>query len=187
MKFQEVGQHLIVRYHKGQAKLRFKGTGVSVRKVLLDVAKGKTFKGIVAAHPKLTWESVAEAVQLAAEALVEPYAAHHTAVSALRRAGRGEEVRLLKPWPIGKHLEIHPNVCFGRLTFDGTRLPVETMLTYLAMRGTIEYILNGWPYLKREALVEAIRLAAAALEERYTAQDEAVHEPALSRRVSSTK
>jgi uncharacterized protein (DUF433 family) len=63
---------------------------------------------------------------------------------------------------IGKHFVIDPGVCFGKLTFRGTRVPVEAVLARLAKGKTIEYIQGSWPYLKREAVEEAIQLAAVA-------------------------
>ena len=63
---------------------------------------------------------------------------------------------------VGKHLVIDPGVCFGKLTFRGTRVPVEAVLARLAKGKTIEYIQGSWPYLKREAVEEAIQLAAAS-------------------------
>src|SRR5438046_2191873 len=62
----------------------------------------------------------------------------------------------------GKVLVVHPRICHGRLTFKGTRVPVETVLTFLARGETIEEILVSWPEVKRAAVEEAIRLAAAA-------------------------
>jgi uncharacterized protein (DUF433 family) len=69
----------------------------------------------------------------------------------------------MEPIEIGKHLIIHPNVCHGKLTFKGTRVPVQTVLVFMVLEGdTYEEILESWPYLKREAIEEAIRFAAVA-------------------------
>jgi uncharacterized protein (DUF433 family) len=68
----------------------------------------------------------------------------------------------MDPVEIGKHLVIDPRVCFGKLTFKGTRVPVETVLVSLTEGRTIKSILGSWPYLKREAVEEAIQLAAVA-------------------------
>jgi uncharacterized protein (DUF433 family) len=68
----------------------------------------------------------------------------------------------MEPIEIGKHLVIDPNVCSGKLTFRGTRVPVQTVLHCMVTGRTFEEVLTGWPYLKREAIEEAIRLAAAA-------------------------
>jgi uncharacterized protein (DUF433 family) len=64
---------------------------------------------------------------------------------------------------LGEHLIVDPRVCHGKLTYKGTRLPVETVLTLLVKKGrSIDYIRKSWPHLKREAIEEAIRLAAVA-------------------------
>jgi uncharacterized protein (DUF433 family) len=79
---------------------------------------------------------------------------------------------------------IHPGVCFGKMVFRGTRVPVKTVLTYLAMGETINDILAGWPELKREAVREAIELAAAALQNRYQIERKGDHEPRHSGRAT---
>src|SRR5260370_39703884 len=63
---------------------------------------------------------------------------------------------------VGKHLVIDPDVCFGKLTFRGTRVPVEVVLARLAKGKTIEYIQGSWPYLKSEAGEKTIPRAAVA-------------------------
>lgn len=69
----------------------------------------------------------------------------------------------MKPRPIGKHLVVDPRVCHGRLTFQGTRVPVETVLHVLSEGRSIRQVMRGWPELKREAIAEAMQLAADAL------------------------
>jgi uncharacterized protein (DUF433 family) len=96
-----------------------------------------------------------------------------------RRAGESEA---MKPREVGQYLIAHPGICFGKPTFKGTRVPVRTVLTFLAQGETIEDVLEGWPELQREAVVEAIELAATALEERYALKPETTDEPAHSGR-----
>lgn len=84
----------------------------------------------------------------------------------------------MEPIEVGKHLVVDPRVCFGKMTFKGTRVPVKTILAYVAKGETIERILVGWPQLTREAVQEAIQLAAAALLEKYPVPAEATYEPA---------
>ena len=86
----------------------------------------------------------------------------------------------MDPLEIGKHLIIDPRVCFGKLTFKGTRVPVETVLNRLGKGRSIDEILKSWPELRRAAITEAIHLAAASLVERYQGPAEAVREPAHS-------
>lgn len=68
-----------------------------------------------------------------------------------------------KPQEFGKYLEVHPQVCFGKLIFKGTRVPVATVLTLMSKGRTIDDILESWPYLQREAIAEALHLAGKAL------------------------
>jgi uncharacterized protein (DUF433 family) len=72
----------------------------------------------------------------------------------------------MKSRKFGKFLVADPRICHGRLTFKGTRVPVETVLTFLAQGDTIEQILTDWPEVKRSAVVEAIELAKTALVKR---------------------
>jgi uncharacterized protein (DUF433 family) len=68
----------------------------------------------------------------------------------------------MKPRKVGKFLVVDPRICHGRLTFKGTRVPVETVLTFLAQGETMEQILADWPELKRVAVVEAIEFFSTA-------------------------
>ena len=68
---------------------------------------------------------------------------------------------------IGKYLVSDPEVCHGQLTFKGTRILIETVLSYLAAGRTVEWVLAEWPRLSREGVQEALQLATAALLERY--------------------
>src|SRR5713226_3507119 len=83
-----------------------------------------------------------------------------------KQTGEREEVDkkdlFQEPVEIGRYLVIDPRVCHGMMTFKETRLPVETVLYFLSEGRSIGKILEGWPYLKREAIEEAIKLAAVA-------------------------
>lgn len=84
----------------------------------------------------------------------------------------------MKAVEVGEYLVVDPRVCHGQLTFKGTRVPVHTVLVYLAKGETIEQILEDWPQLTREAIVEAMRLAAASLVEKHELPvKKAIHEP----------
>jgi uncharacterized protein (DUF433 family) len=72
----------------------------------------------------------------------------------------------MQPVEVGQHLVIDPRVCHGQLTFKGMRVSGETVLVYLAKGRSLEQILADWPQLQREAVVEAVHLAATALVER---------------------
>jgi uncharacterized protein (DUF433 family) len=68
----------------------------------------------------------------------------------------------MQPLLVGQFLVVDPRVCHGKLTFKGTRVPVEAVLTFLAQGETIDGILESWPEVQRAAVEEAVRLAAAA-------------------------
>ncbi len=68
---------------------------------------------------------------------------------------------------IGKYLVVDPEVCHGKMTFQGTRIPVSTVLTFLSMGDSMDDILEGWPELKREAVLEALRYAADIIRDQY--------------------
>jgi uncharacterized protein (DUF433 family) len=71
---------------------------------------------------------------------------------------------------VGKFLVVDPKMCHGKLTFRGTRVPVTTVLHFLAAGKTVGEILADWPELTREAVEEAVRLAATALAEQSRAK-----------------
>ncbi len=64
---------------------------------------------------------------------------------------------------IGQYLVADPEVCHGKLTFSGTRVPVQTVLHFLSKGKSVKAILQDWPELTQEAVAEAIDLAADAL------------------------
>jgi uncharacterized protein (DUF433 family) len=168
----EIGQHLVVVSRNGRARPMFKGTRLSVAGVFKRLARGESVKDIVRSSPMLTPEAILEAVQLATDALIDKVGA--------RSPKRLTRKPLPAPKKVGRYLIVHPNVCFSKLTFDGTRLPVATMLTYLATDYNMKTLLHWWPELKRKAVVEALRLSAAALAECYAATAEGTDEPADS-------
>jgi uncharacterized protein (DUF433 family) len=60
---------------------------------------------------------------------------------------------------VGKYLVIDPRVCHGEMTFKGTRVPVETILPYLAKGYSHAYLRKSWPEVSTEAIAEAVQLA----------------------------
>ena len=88
----------------------------------------------------------------------------------------------MKVRTIGKHLVVDPRVCHGCLTFQGTRVPVQTVLNVLSEGRSMRQVLKGWPELTQEAIAEAIQLAADALTRQTQARGETGNEPTRSRR-----
>lgn len=68
---------------------------------------------------------------------------------------------------VGTHLVLDPEICHGQMTFKGTRVPVDTVLSYLAKGYSVDQMLRSWPELTRAAVEEAIRLASKSLQTCY--------------------
>jgi uncharacterized protein (DUF433 family) len=68
------------------------------------------------------------------------------------------------PIEVGRHLVFDSEICHGQLTFRGTRVPVDAVLTFLAKGYSVDQLLRSWPELTRPAVEEAIHLASQALQ-----------------------
>ncbi len=73
---------------------------------------------------------------------------------------------------IGEYIVVDPEVCHGKMTFKGTRVPVSTVLTFFSMGDSMDDILESWPRLKREAVLEALRYAADIILDQYPGVEE---------------
>ena len=62
-----------------------------------------------------------------------------------------------------KWIEINPSVCHGKPVFRGTRILVADVLEMIASGMSIEEILEEYPHLNREMILEAIAFAAELL------------------------
>jgi len=70
---------------------------------------------------------------------------------------------LAKSVKLSQYVVSDPKINRGQLTFKGTRILVETVLTALEKDGKMEPILARYPKLSREAIQEAVELASQAL------------------------
>lgn len=68
---------------------------------------------------------------------------------------------------IGKYIVKNPEICHGQVTFRGTRVPVDTVLAYLAKGYSVDVLLHSWPQVSRPAIEEAVSLASQSLQARY--------------------
>ncbi len=60
-------------------------------------------------------------------------------------------------------ITVDPNVCHGKPVFKGTRILVADVLEMIASGMSIDEILEEYPQLNREMILEAIALAAELL------------------------
>ena len=68
-----------------------------------------------------------------------------------------------EPVYVGEHMVADPRVCFGKLTFKGTRVPVETILSRLAQGRSIASLRKSWPEVSAAAIADAVHVAANLL------------------------
>lgn len=68
---------------------------------------------------------------------------------------------------IGKYIVKNPEICHGQVTFRGTRVPVDTVLAYLAKGYSVDVLLHSWLQVSRPAIEEAVSLASQSLQARY--------------------
>jgi len=59
-----------------------------------------------------------------------------------------------------KYIERNPKVLGGKPIFKGTRIPIYLILDYLSAGETIENILENYPQLSKESILEAIKYAS---------------------------
>jgi uncharacterized protein (DUF433 family) len=178
MKALAVGKHLVIGPRICLGRLSFRGTRLPVATVLAPLLEGRSVKDVLAAWPELTRPAVVEAVKLAAVSW--PQLLPEEAAKTVMRLGaslarlpldpeweaQGLEPTakglFKRPVEIGDYLVIHPGICFGKLTFKGTRVPVQTVLVFIAQGDTLEEIQAGWPRVEVNAVEEAVQLAAAS-------------------------
>ena len=60
-------------------------------------------------------------------------------------------------------ITINPEVMLGKPCIKGTRITVELILEKLAGGASVEWILDGYPHLKREDVLESIKYAHSVL------------------------
>mgnify|MGYP001139468965 FL=1 len=63
-------------------------------------------------------------------------------------------------------ITLDPTKCFGKPCIRGLRMPVASILSYLASGMTVDEVLREWPELEREDIYQALGYAAWAMEER---------------------
>jgi uncharacterized protein (DUF433 family) len=63
-----------------------------------------------------------------------------------------------------KYTTSNPAILCGKPTIKGTRISVELIVRSLGEGATIDWILDGYPHLKREEILACLRYAASVLD-----------------------
>jgi len=69
-----------------------------------------------------------------------------------------------------------PNRCLGKACIRSLRMPVASVLAYLASGMSADEILEEWPELEREDILQALAYAAASMEEQVLPLEEVTSE-----------
>jgi len=69
--------------------------------------------------------------------------------------------------PKYNRITIDPDMCFGKPCIRGMRMPVSSVLDYLASGMTLDEILVDFDFLEREDIYQALAFASEAMQERY--------------------
>ena len=64
-----------------------------------------------------------------------------------------------------KRISVDPAICHGKACIKGTRIPVHIILDFLAEGESIKKILEEYPTLDKDNILEAVKYGAALAQE----------------------
>lgn len=67
-----------------------------------------------------------------------------------------------------RKIVIDPEICNGRPTIEGTRISAQTVLEFLSAGDSIEDVLEEYPSLTREDVLECLAYSAQLLKHHFT-------------------
>lgn len=70
-------------------------------------------------------------------------------------------------------ISIDPSICHGQACIKGTRIPVHQIVRMLANGDSIDDLLEDYPFLKREDILQSLDYAASVVEEEISPIEEA--------------
>ncbi len=168
----ELGKYIVAHAGICHGKPIFRGTRVTVRQVLEMLADGLSLDEVSQAwHGRVSKEAVVESMLVAAQTLAERENRRPSWLD-------DEDCNWLEDksleWPeaksLGQYIVANPKICHGQVTFRGTRIFVEDTLRMVAEGMDWDKISWEWHgRVSKEAIAEAIRAAAKALDDHESA------------------
>jgi len=70
-----------------------------------------------------------------------------------------------------KWISVDPDICNGQPVIKGTRITVQTVLEFLGAGDSIDDILEEYPSLTREHVLECMRFSSELLKHHFTFQE----------------
>lgn len=64
-------------------------------------------------------------------------------------------------------IAVNPEICFGKPRIKGTRMPITSILSYLAAGVSIEEFLKEFDWLTREDVFEAMAFASLMMQDKF--------------------
>ena len=71
----------------------------------------------------------------------------------------------------GRKIVVDPNICNGLTAIEGTRISAQTVLEFLSAGDTIEDVLEEYPTLRREDVLECLAYSARLMKHQFTLQE----------------
>lgn len=65
---------------------------------------------------------------------------------------------------------VHPDICNGRPTIEGTRIAVRTVLEFLSAGDSIDNVLAEYPTLTRDDVLTCLAYSARLMGHHYSVQ-----------------
>ncbi len=69
-------------------------------------------------------------------------------------------------------IDQNPNIHHGATVFDGTRVPIHTLIHYIKSGASLDEFLEGFPSVSRKQAIEFLEFALTSAIEAYAAQRE---------------
>ena len=68
-------------------------------------------------------------------------------------------------------ITIDPDICNGKPTIKGTRITAQTVLEFLAAGDSIEDVLEEYPSLSREDVLDCVKFSSELMKHQFVLQE----------------
>jgi uncharacterized protein (DUF433 family) len=67
-----------------------------------------------------------------------------------------------------KRIIVEPDICNGKPVLEGTRISVQTILEFLSAGDSIEEVLEEYPALTHEDILQCLRFSSELMKHQYS-------------------
>lgn len=67
-----------------------------------------------------------------------------------------------------KRIIVDPDICNGKPVLQGTRIPVQTILEFLSAGDSIDEVLEEYPSLTREDILQCLRFSSELMKHHFS-------------------